>query len=115
MTNQPCAPHLLVGGIERVLRSLYLSAVFLAFVGLGAAAPFIYSLGYIWVDTFRPQEVSYFFLNQIPVSLIMGVLAVGSYILIDRRAPAPITMHTIMTIFLGIWVTITTVFFAVSP
>jgi probable O-glycosylation ligase (exosortase A-associated) len=115
MTNLPCAPHLLVGGIERVLRSLYLSAVFLAFVGLGAAAPFIYSLGYIWVDTFRPQEVSYFFLNQIPVSLIMGVLAVGSYILLDRRAPTPITMHTIMTILLGIWVTITTVFFAVSP
>ena len=98
-----------------MLRSLYLSAVFLAFIGLGAVAPFIYSLGYVWVDTFRPQDISYFFLNQIPVSMIMGVLAFGSYIIIDRRSPAPITIHTILTILLGIWVTITTMFFAVSP
>jgi probable O-glycosylation ligase (exosortase A-associated) len=115
MTNQPCAPLRLVGGIERVLRSLYISAVFLAFVVLGAATPFIYSLGYIWVDTFRPQELSYFFLNQIPVSLIMAALAIGSYVLIDRRSPAPVTIHTILTILLGIWVTITTIFFAVAP
>ena len=104
-----------LGGVEHVLRSIYLSAVFLTFVGLGAAAPFIYSLGYVWVDTFRPQDITYFFLNQIPVSMIMGVLAFVSYVLIDRKSPAPITIHTILTGLFALWVTITTIFFAVSP
>jgi hypothetical protein len=115
VTFLPCVPQPPLGGVEHVLRSIYLSAVFLTFVGLGAAAPFIYSLGYVWVDTFRPQDITYFFLNQIPVSMIMGVLAFVSYVLIDRKLPAPITIHTILTGLFALWVTITTIFFAVSP
>jgi len=34
-----------------MLRSLFLIAVYCGFLGLGAVAPFVLSLGYVWVDT----------------------------------------------------------------
>ena len=57
-----------------MIRSLALLFVFLSFIGLGFVAPFITTLGYVWVDTFRPQAVAYIILNQMPVALIMGRL-----------------------------------------
>ena len=42
--------------------------IFLSFFVFGAVAPFILTLGYIWVDTFRPQEVAWFVMNQLPVA-----------------------------------------------
>ncbi|MGK7864663.1 DUF5935 domain-containing protein [Falsiroseomonas sp. E2-1-a4] len=41
-----------------MLRSLFLIAVYCGFLGLSAVAPFVLSLGYVWVDTFRPQQVA---------------------------------------------------------
>lgn len=60
-----------------MLRSLWLLFVYASFLGLSAAAPFVATLGYVWVDTFGPQNVSYILLNQIPVAMIMGAVAVG--------------------------------------
>jgi probable O-glycosylation ligase (exosortase A-associated) len=98
-----------------MLRSLYLVIIYLSFIVLGAAAPFIFSLGYVWTDLFRPQLVAYIILPSIPVSLIMGALAFGAYILMDRRAPPPITVVFVLTVLLGIWITLTTIFVAVVP
>ena len=70
-----------------MLRSLFLTLVYLSFICLGVAAPFVLTLGYVWVDTFQPQAVAYIILNQIPVALIMGVAALASYFLMDRRSP----------------------------
>ena len=73
-----------------MLRSLFISLIFLSFIAMGAAAPFVFSLGYVWVDTFRPQEIASLVLPSIPVSMVMGALAIGSYIVADRRSPAPV-------------------------
>lgn len=62
-----------------MLRSLWLLGIYLMFLGIGTTAPFVLVLGYVWVDTFRPQQVAYLFLNQIPVALIMGACAVAAY------------------------------------
>ena len=97
-----------------MLRSLWLIAVFFSFLGLGSQAPFILALGYVWIDTFRPQEVATFLLNQIPVAMIMGAAAVGSYLLMDRRSPPKLNFITVAQFSLAIWATIT-LLWAVSP
>jgi putative inorganic carbon (HCO3(-)) transporter len=97
-----------------VLRSLWLLFLFVSFLGLGASAPFVATLGYVWVDTFQPQAVAYIVLNQLPVALIMGVAAVGLYLLLDRRAPPPLTLQTVLHLAMLVWVT-TTLIWAVLP
>jgi putative inorganic carbon (HCO3(-)) transporter len=97
-----------------MLRSIWLVFVYLAFLGLGAYAPFVFALGYVWVDTFRPQEVAYIVLNQLPVAMIMGAAAVGSYLLLDRRSPPKLTFITVAQFSLAVWSTIT-LLWAVSP
>jgi putative inorganic carbon (HCO3(-)) transporter len=90
-----------------MLRSIWLVFVYLAFLGLGAYAPFIFALGYVWVDTFRPQEVAYIVLNQLPVAMIMGAAAVGSYLVFDRRSPPRLTLAGLMPAMMAVWCTVT--------
>lgn len=98
-----------------MVRSLYILLVFLSFIGMGTAAPFVFSLGYVWVDLFRPQQVAYLILPSIQVSLIMGALAFGGYLLMDRRAPPRLNLVLILTLLWAAWITITTIFLAVAP
>jgi probable O-glycosylation ligase (exosortase A-associated) len=65
-------------------------------------------LGYVWVDTFQPQQVAFILLNQFPVAMIMGLAALGSYLLMDRRSAPPITLFTVMVVAMTVWVTCTT-------
>jgi probable O-glycosylation ligase (exosortase A-associated) len=98
-----------------MLRSLYLTLVFFSFIGVGLAAPFALSLGYIWISIFRPQAIAYTILPSIPVSLIMGALAVGWYLLRDLRSPPHFSPVLGMTAAMATWVTLTTAVFAVAP
>jgi putative inorganic carbon (hco3(-)) transporter len=97
-----------------VLRSSWLVLLYLAFLGLGVTTPFVMTLGYVWVDTFRPQEVSYFILNEMPVALIMGGGAVVSYFALDRRSPPPLMLPTVLQLLMAIWMT-TTLLWAELP
>ena len=90
-----------------MLRSLWLLFVYLAFLGLGTAAPFVMTLGYVWVDTFRPQEVASIVLNQLPVALIMGAGAMLSYFALDRRSPPPLTLQSALQVLMAVWMTLT--------
>jgi probable O-glycosylation ligase (exosortase A-associated) len=81
--------------------------MYAAFLGLGANAPFIATLGYVWVDTFQPQSVAYIILNQFPVAMIMGVAALGLYMLMDRRSPPRLCPETILQLAMAAWCTIT--------
>jgi putative inorganic carbon (hco3(-)) transporter len=87
-----------------VLRSLWLLFVYVSFLGLSMNAPFVATLGYVWVDTFQPQEVAYVVLNQLPVAMIMGVTALGTYLLFDRRSPPPLTMQTVLQATMALWI-----------
>jgi putative inorganic carbon (HCO3(-)) transporter len=91
-----------------VLRSLLLLFVYVSFLGLSVGAPFVATLGYVWVDTFQPQDVAYVLLPQIPVAMIMGLAALGGYLLLDRRSPPPIRLQTVLQVSMAIWVTLTT-------
>src|SRR5208282_92790 len=88
------------------LRDLYVAGIYAAFFVIGPTAPFVFSLGYLWVDTFYPQYVSPL-VSQIPTSLVMGMAAIGSYILLDRRSPPRFSFHTGLTLVFAAWVTLT--------
>lgn len=90
------------------MRALYFSILYALFFVLGIEAPFILTLGYVWVDTFRPHLLAYSVLKDIPVSMIMGIAALGSYFLLDRRYPPRLNAGIVFTILLAIWVTLTT-------
>ena len=90
-----------------MLRSLWLLFVYVSFLGLSCSAPFVATLGYVWVDTFQPQIVSYILLNQVPVAMIMGIAAFGGYLLLDRRSPPPLTLQTALQAIMAIWITLT--------
>ena len=89
-----------------MLRSLWLLSLYLSFLGLGIATPFVMTLGYVWVDTFRPQDVSYVILNELPVALIMGGGAVLSYFALDRRSPPPLTLQSVLQVLFALWMTL---------
>ncbi len=90
-----------------MLRSLWLVFVYLSFMGLSLPAPFVATLGYVWVDTFQPQYVTYFFLNDIPVSMVIGIVALGAYLLLDRRSPPSLSGETVLQVLMAIWITMT--------
>jgi len=81
-----------------MLRSILLLMVYFSFIGAGLAAPFIATLGYVWLDLFQPQTMSYvMFLNAFPVAMIMGIVAVATYVMMDRRSPPPLTPGSLTT------------------
>jgi putative inorganic carbon (HCO3(-)) transporter len=90
-----------------VLRSIWLLFVYVSFLGLSTSAPFVATLGYVWVDTFQPQTVAYIILNEVPVAMIMGLIALAGYFLLDRRSPPRLTMQTMLQVSMAIWVTVT--------
>jgi probable O-glycosylation ligase (exosortase A-associated) len=96
-----------------LLRNLYLLVIYLSFFAVGMGAPFVLTLGYEWVDFFRPQSVV-FGLQDIPFAFLIGGAAIGSYLLFDRRSPPRIGAITILTILFCLWVTLTTTW-AVVP
>jgi putative inorganic carbon (HCO3(-)) transporter len=89
------------------MRDLLVLLVFLAYLSVGALVPFVAALGYVWVDTFYPQSVSYGLLSYVPVSLAMAVVAVGSYALLDRRAMPIPGKHFWLTALMVVWATLT--------
>jgi putative inorganic carbon (HCO3(-)) transporter len=97
-----------------VLRSIWLLFLYVSFLGLSTAAPFVATLGYVWVDTFTPQNVASIVLNQIPVAMIMGIAALGGYLLFDRRSPPPLSVETMLMVAMTIWVNATMIW-AVAP
>lgn len=97
-----------------MLRSLWLLFLYVSFLGFSTSAPFVATLGYVWVDTFQPQEVAYIILNQLPVAMIMGVMALSTYLLFDRRSPPPLNLQTVLHTAMAVWITVTMIW-AVAP
>lgn len=96
------------------MTDLLLVLSFVGMLALGTLAPFLFSLGYVWVDTFLPHRISDALLTNVPVALIMGVAALGSYILLDRREAPRITGLHFLYVLLAVWITLTTTW-AVAP
>lgn len=98
-----------------MLRSIYLIIIYFLFILLGFSAPFVFALGYIWVDTFTPQNIAYIILPDIPVSLIMALFTLIGYILFCEKKKQYSTPLIILTLIFGAWITASTFLWPVSP
>jgi putative inorganic carbon (HCO3(-)) transporter len=88
-----------------VARDLVLVIVYAAFLVLGATAPFVFGLGYLWVDTFYPQDVSYSLLKPFPVAFVMGACTFFGYLFLDRRSPPRPSLQFFLMLLYGVWMT----------
>ncbi len=99
------------------MRSLFVAFCYLSFfaVGLGLVAPFALTLGYVWVDFFLPQSVAFSLINELPLSMMIAIAALGGYVLLDRRDPPRVCLMTILLALFAAWVTISTFLWAEVP
>jgi probable O-glycosylation ligase (exosortase A-associated) len=88
------------------ISDLYVALIYVAFLVVGPIAPFVFTLGYLWVDTFYPQFLSTL-VGQLPSSYIMAVAAIGGYVLLDRRSPPRFSGHTALVLLFAAWITLT--------
>ncbi len=93
------------------MTDLLVLVIFLMFSFLGLRFPYISIMGYIWVDTIKPQTITHSFMNDKPLSFIMAIICIISFILHikDSETHRSKEILTVLTIFL-IWITITTIF-----
>ncbi len=97
-----------------MLRGLACGLMYMAFLLLGTTAPFAFTLGYVWVDAFVPQDIGSAALGAVPVALVMGAAAIIFYMLADRRAPPRMRWTTIITVMMAAWCSVT-ILWAVAP
>lgn len=90
------------------MRDLFMIGVLLLLFAAAFKRPFIMALGYIYVDIVQPQEVSWYLLNSVPVSMIFGLAAILFYLLFDEKRRPQFGALQVLMLLLLIWVTITT-------
>jgi putative inorganic carbon (HCO3(-)) transporter len=96
------------------VQGYFLFLVWLALLLLGVRAPFVFGLGYIWIDLFTPQYVNPGLMSSFPLSLLMGAGAVIGYLMADRRYPPRLQAGILLPIAWAGWITLTTTW-AVVP
>ena len=75
------------------MRDLFLLGYLVALLAVALRRPFLFTLAYIYVDTVSPQRLSWFLLNRIPLSLILAALAMGAWLIADRKDGLRFTMR----------------------
>ena len=63
-------------------------------------------LGYVWVDIFTPQLISYGLLSSIPVSLLLGIMIALSLLRLPPSPDVRLRVVTILVVVFSIWMTI---------
>jgi len=90
------------------MHDLALLGFIAALILLGLRKPFIFVLGYAYVDIVSPQRLSYYLLNALPVSLIFFVLALGGFLAIDDKKGTRLAGRQVIMILLLLWCGYTT-------
>ena len=88
------------------MKSLFLLLVYCSFFVYGLRAPYILVLGYIWVDIFTPQLLSYGMLQSFPVSLILAVAILLSMMRLPFDPDVRLRAVTVLVGLLAIWMTL---------
>ena len=90
------------------MRDLAFVAFLVALIGLGFRRPFVWVLGYAYVDIVSPQQLSYYLINALPLSLIFFVLAVTGWVLFDDKQGTRLSLRQVLLIALLAWCGYTT-------
>jgi probable O-glycosylation ligase (exosortase A-associated) len=90
------------------MHDLALVGFILGLIALGFRRPFIFVLGYAYVDIVSPQRLSYYLLNSVPISLILFVLALGGFLAMDDKSGTRLAGRQLLMILLLFWCGFTT-------
>ncbi len=89
---------------------------FMGFLGallvLGLKRPFLFILAYIYIDIVSPQRLTYILLPSIPVSMLMFMLAIGAWLVADRKDDMRVGARQIMMLVLLVYCGLTTYYIA---
>lgn len=72
----------------------------LAFLTLGFRRPFLWVLGYLYIDILTPQKISWSLLASLPISLIAFVLAFGGWLALDDKKDMRLTLRQMLIVLL---------------
>jgi len=75
---------------------------------MGFSAAFAAALGFVWIDFVKPQQIAYGIITGLPLSLMAAVVALGVYLLADRKHPPRFTPVLALIAMLLVWITFTT-------
>jgi probable O-glycosylation ligase (exosortase A-associated) len=92
------------------MRDLALVGFLTALLALGLKRPFLFVLAYIYVDVVSPQRLSYFLLNSIPISMIVAVLAMGGWLLFERKDGTTFTVRQALILILLVYCGVSTIY-----
>ncbi|KQS01783.1 polymerase [Sphingomonas sp. Leaf357] len=90
------------------MRDLVFVAFLAAFFACGFKRPFIFVLSYVYIDIVSPQRLTYVLLNSVPISLIAVGLAVGGWVLTDKKADSRVAPRQLLIVLLLVYCYITT-------
>ena len=90
------------------MRDIVFVAFLAAFVGMGLKRPFLLILAYCYIDIVAPQKLSYFLINQIPVSLIVFIMAIVGWFAVDDKRDTRLSSRQMLLLMLLIYCGITT-------
>lgn len=90
------------------MHDLALVGFLVALMGFGFRRPFLFVLGYVYIDNVSPQRLSYYLLNSVPVSLIFVGLAVGAWALVDDKRDTRFAPRQALLLLLLIYCGVTT-------
>ncbi len=90
------------------MHDLALVVFLLALIATGLRRPFLFVLGYVYIDNVSPQRLSYYLLNSVPISLIFVALAVGAWALVDDKKDSRFAPRQALLLLLLIYCGVTT-------
>ncbi len=90
------------------MHDLFFIGFLVALIGLGFRKPFLFVLGYVYVDIVSPQRLTYYLLNSFPVSLLFVLLAVGGWLVFDDKRGTRFTPRQMLLVVLLIYCFFTT-------
>lgn len=90
------------------MRDIFILLMLLFLFAAACKRPFLMTLGYLYVDLVQPQQVSYYLVNSVPVSLIFGAAAVAFFLFLDDKRNLGFGRIQAMMLLFLMWVTFTT-------
>lgn len=87
---------------------LGITAFTLGLLVLGLRRPFLWVLGYLYIDIVSPQKISWLLLASLPISLIAFVLAFGGWLALDNKQDMRFTLRQFLIVLLLAYCGITT-------
>jgi probable O-glycosylation ligase (exosortase A-associated) len=97
------------------MRDIGLAGFLGALLLLGLKRPFLFILGYIYIDIVSPQRLSYFLLSSLPVSLLMFALAILGWLVTDKKDDVRVAPRQLLMLLLLGYCGLTTFFLAEFP